>query len=69
MTFLGIQYAYKMNYSSIKNLDKYKTLTISVPKKWICMVQLNRPEKLNALNDTMWRYIFLLNLNLVTSEI
>lgn len=69
MTFLGIQYAYKMNYSSIKSLDKYKTLAISVPKKWIYMVQLNRPEKLNALNDTMWRYIFLLNLNLVTSEV
>ncbi|XP_033309291.1 delta(3,5)-Delta(2,4)-dienoyl-CoA isomerase, mitochondrial [Bombus bifarius] len=50
-----IQHAYKMNYSNIKSLDKYETLTISVPKKWIYMVQLNRPEKLNALNDTMWR--------------
>ncbi|XP_043526494.1 delta(3,5)-Delta(2,4)-dienoyl-CoA isomerase, mitochondrial [Frieseomelitta varia] len=44
-----------MNYSSVKNFSKYKTLAISVPKKFIYNVQLNRPEKLNALNDTMWK--------------
>lgn len=49
------QYIYKMNYSNIKNFDKYKTLTISVPKEFVFMIQLNRSEKLNALNDVMWK--------------
>ncbi|KAK1135718.1 hypothetical protein K0M31_000299 [Melipona bicolor] len=54
-THKEIQYVYKMNYSSVKNISKYETLAISVPKKFIYKVQLNRPEKLNALNDTMWK--------------
>lgn len=53
-----------MNYSNIKNFDKYKTLTISVPKEFVFMIQLNRSEKLNALNDVMWKYVFALNFNL-----
>lgn len=53
-----------MNYSNIKNFDKYKTLTISVPKEFVFMIQLNRSEKLNALNDVMWKYVFTLNFNL-----
>ncbi|CAK9803796.1 Delta(3,5)-Delta(2,4)-dienoyl-CoA isomerase, mitochondrial [Anthophora quadrimaculata] len=45
----------KMHYSNTTNLNKYKTLKITVPKEFIYMVQLNRPEKLNALNDDMWK--------------
>lgn len=37
--------------------NKYKTLAISVPKEFVYMVQLNRPEKLNALNNVMWNEI------------
>ncbi|XP_017876761.2 delta(3,5)-Delta(2,4)-dienoyl-CoA isomerase, mitochondrial [Ceratina calcarata] len=36
-------------------MDKYETLKISVPKEFIYMVQMNRPEKLNSLNHTMWK--------------
>lgn len=33
----------------------YKTLAISIPKPFVYLVKLNRPEKLNAINPTMWR--------------
>lgn len=33
---------------------KYNTLSVSVPKPFVYMVQLNRPEKRNSLSDTMW---------------
>ncbi|XP_032683484.1 delta(3,5)-Delta(2,4)-dienoyl-CoA isomerase, mitochondrial isoform X2 [Odontomachus brunneus] len=33
----------------------YKTLAISIPKPFVYMVKLNRPEKLNAINPTMWQ--------------
>ncbi|CAL7948357.1 unnamed protein product [Xylocopa violacea] len=52
-----IQHHIRMNYSNVKNIDKYKTLKVSVPKDFIYLVQLNRPEKLNALNDTMWKEV------------
>ncbi|KAF7394037.1 hypothetical protein HZH68_010856 [Vespula germanica] len=35
---------------------KYETLSVSVPKPFVCMVQLNRPEKRNAMNGKMWEY-------------
>lgn len=46
----------------------YKTLAVSTLKPFVYMVKLNRPEKLNAINPTMWRYkksliIYLLQLN------
>ncbi|XP_076749757.1 delta(3,5)-Delta(2,4)-dienoyl-CoA isomerase, mitochondrial [Xylocopa sonorina] len=50
-----IQHHSRMNFSNIKNIDKYKTLKVSVPKEFIYLVQLNRPEKYNALNDAMWK--------------
>ncbi|XP_076623614.1 delta(3,5)-Delta(2,4)-dienoyl-CoA isomerase, mitochondrial isoform X2 [Colletes latitarsis] len=40
-----LQYC-KMNYSMLK---------ISVPKEFIYMVEMSRPQKLNAINDTMWK--------------
>nr|XP_031836333.1 delta(3,5)-Delta(2,4)-dienoyl-CoA isomerase, mitochondrial isoform X2 [Nomia melanderi] len=44
-----------MSYSNAENSKKYKTLQISVPQQFIYMVQLNRPKKLNAMNDIMWK--------------
>uniref|UniRef100_R4G4P5 Delta(3,5)-Delta(2,4)-dienoyl-CoA isomerase, mitochondrial n=3 Tax=Rhodnius TaxID=13248 RepID=R4G4P5_RHOPR len=35
----------------------YKTLNVTVPKPFVYHVQLNRPEKLNAFNETMWKEI------------
>jgi len=33
----------------------YKTLAISTPKPFVYVVKLNRPEKRNAINPTMWK--------------
>ncbi|XP_020283298.1 delta(3,5)-Delta(2,4)-dienoyl-CoA isomerase, mitochondrial [Pseudomyrmex gracilis] len=33
----------------------YKTLSVSSPKPFVYLVNLNRPEKLNAMNPTMWK--------------
>lgn len=35
----------------------YETLLVSVPKPFVYMVQLNRPEKRNSLNNVMWEEI------------
>lgn len=43
-----------MNYSVQAAFSQYKTLAVSVPKECVYMVQLNRPEKLNAMNGIMW---------------
>ncbi|KAK2586102.1 hypothetical protein KPH14_008382 [Odynerus spinipes] len=45
-----------LRYSTMKSI-KYDTLCVSVPKPFVYMVQLNRPEKRNALNDAMWEEI------------
>ncbi|KAI5741843.1 hypothetical protein M8J77_000314 [Diaphorina citri] len=34
--------------------DTYKTLVVHVPKQFVVHVELNRPDKLNAMNHTMW---------------
>jgi len=39
---------YIMNYN-------FETLLITNPKPYIYHVQINRPDKLNAINPTMWR--------------
>lgn len=44
------------NYGTMAQ-DKYKTLAVSVPKEFVYMVKLNRPEKLNAINNAMWSEI------------
>ncbi|GAB1863154.1 Delta(3,5)-Delta(2,4)-dienoyl-CoA isomerase, mitochondrial isoform X2 [Camponotus japonicus] len=49
-----LQLASKLRYSTEMSLA-YKTLAISIPKPFVYMVKLNRPEKLNAINPTMWR--------------
>ncbi|KAL1457623.1 hypothetical protein WDU94_007831 [Cyamophila willieti] len=34
--------------------ETYKTLLVNVPKPFVFHVELNRPDKLNAMNHTMW---------------
>ncbi|XP_033330716.1 delta(3,5)-Delta(2,4)-dienoyl-CoA isomerase, mitochondrial [Megalopta genalis] len=51
----GVQHCYKMKYSSGHSFEKFKTLKISVPQEFIYMVQLNRPKKLNSMNEAMWK--------------
>lgn len=33
---------------------EYDTLKVTTPKPFVYHVELNRPEKLNAMNKTMW---------------
>ena len=33
----------------------YETLEVTKPAEWVVQVQLNRPEKSNAMNRTFWR--------------
>ncbi|XP_074099067.1 delta(3,5)-Delta(2,4)-dienoyl-CoA isomerase, mitochondrial isoform X1 [Cotesia typhae] len=42
--------------SDMKSLS-FETLSVSSPKEYVYQVQLNRPNKLNALNNTMWEEI------------
>ncbi|KAJ8927950.1 hypothetical protein NQ314_019583 [Rhamnusium bicolor] len=39
---------------SSKTKSAYETLSVSVPKEFVYHVMLNRPDKLNAMNRTMW---------------
>ncbi|XP_030036336.2 delta(3,5)-Delta(2,4)-dienoyl-CoA isomerase, mitochondrial isoform X2 [Manduca sexta] len=43
----------RRTYSS--EVPQYETLAVSVPKKHVFHVELNRPKKLNTLNRAMWR--------------
>lgn len=36
------------------NIPKYETLELAVPKPFVYHVQLQRPDKYNAMNKTMW---------------
>lgn len=40
-------------YSS--NIPQYETLAVSVPKKYVYHVELNRPKKFNTFTPTMWK--------------
>lgn len=33
---------------------EYKTLAVTVPKKFVFHVELNRPNRYNAINKEMW---------------
>lgn len=39
------------------NSDSYKfeTLAVTQPEKYVYQVELNRPEKRNAMNQAFWR--------------
>ncbi|XP_077261175.1 delta(3,5)-Delta(2,4)-dienoyl-CoA isomerase, mitochondrial [Temnothorax americanus] len=49
-----LQAATALKYSTEMS-PTYKTLAVSTPKPFVYMVKLNRPEKLNAMNSTMWK--------------
>lgn len=34
---------------------KYETLSVTVPQDFVLHVELNRPEKMNAMNNQMWK--------------
>ncbi|XP_060519588.1 delta(3,5)-Delta(2,4)-dienoyl-CoA isomerase, mitochondrial [Cylas formicarius] len=36
------------------DVPRFQTLSITIPREFVYHVQLNRPERLNALNRTMW---------------
>lgn len=33
----------------------YKTLAVTTPKPYVFQVELNRPDRFNAINKEMWR--------------
>lgn len=35
----------------------YETLSVAVAKPFVYHVELNRPQKLNAMNGLMWRRV------------
>lgn len=41
-----------------KPYASYETLSIEQPKPFVFHVQLNRPDRLNAFNNTMWHELF-----------
>jgi len=44
----------------VRNLSSavtFETLALSYPKPFVCHVELNRPDRYNAMNGTMWREI------------
>lgn len=57
--FIALQTASTLKYSTVMSSVKYKTLAVSVPRPFVYMVKLNRPEKLNAMNPTMWQYVII----------
>lgn len=40
--------------SAEEQRSQFKALSITVPKPFVYHVELNRPKKLNAMNNTMW---------------
>ncbi|XP_017770269.1 PREDICTED: delta(3,5)-Delta(2,4)-dienoyl-CoA isomerase, mitochondrial isoform X2 [Nicrophorus vespilloides] len=39
------------------NVPSFKSLAVTVPKPFVYHVEFNRPEKVNAMNQTMWTEI------------
>lgn len=35
-------------------LSTFETLKVTSPKEFVMQVELNRPDRLNAFNKTMW---------------
>ncbi|XP_052747907.1 delta(3,5)-Delta(2,4)-dienoyl-CoA isomerase, mitochondrial [Galleria mellonella] len=42
-------------YSAKADVTQYETLAVSVPKKNVFHVELNRPDKLNTFNEALWQ--------------
>lgn len=43
------------HFSTSTGVPQFETLAITVPKKHVFHVELNRPKKLNTFNKAMWR--------------
>jgi len=43
-----------LDISKISAMSQYHTLKIEKSKEFVFSVQINRPEKANAMNKTMW---------------
>lgn len=61
-TYVTIKLQFKFEFTARSNLNaaklstktKYETLSVTVPKPFVYNVELNRPDKLNAINSPMW---------------
>lgn len=49
--FVGIS---KVSIAKLSATASYETLNVTVPKPFVYHVELNRANKLNALNRIMW---------------
>lgn len=38
-------------------ISEYKTLAVTTPKPFVFHVELNRPQRYNAINKEMWMYV------------
>lgn len=45
---------YLIDMSKVNSLSQYHTLKVENPHEFVYNVQLNRPEKANAMNNSMW---------------
>ena len=41
--------------SSLAEYAQYKTLNVTQPSEYVVHVEMNRPEKLNAMNKELWK--------------
>ncbi|XP_019872124.1 delta(3,5)-Delta(2,4)-dienoyl-CoA isomerase, mitochondrial [Aethina tumida] len=57
-----------INLLRMSTTPTYETLSVTVPKEFVYHVELSRPEKLNAMNRTMWLEIGKCFENLDTDE-
>ncbi|XP_065213893.1 delta(3,5)-Delta(2,4)-dienoyl-CoA isomerase, mitochondrial [Planococcus citri] len=48
------KFSTSQNLMSTPTIPKFETLNVSLPKPWVYHVELNRPEKLNAMSSIMW---------------
>lgn len=44
---------WRRNYTTVQR-NMYKTLEVTEPSQYVFKVQLNRPEKSNAMNRDFW---------------
>ncbi|GAB6031079.1 Putative enoyl CoA hydratase [Chamberlinius hualienensis] len=47
----------RANSNAVSNSYKYETLKVEQPHEYVFNVEMNRPEKLNAMNNSLWREI------------
>ena len=57
--YVGSSLKHLLKYSAVsmatESLPTYETLVLSRPEEHVVRVQLNRPEKRNAMNNAFWR--------------